>query len=295
MNTLSSSTRKKRRNAFTLIEIMVATVIMVVLVGLVIQITSEVLKVWTRSSGKLSANAEARVAMDMITQDLETAVFRNNGLRWLEAEQDTFEAPLSGTGFKTTKLKLFSPALDRPSDVAGDICGVSYLLDYRNAIDGTEVGDRTFILYRQLVDPKTTFDDLMGAGNQEVLSGGEWANSAIIGTDGANYLVSNIVDFRVDFHVVDDGYTSTSTLVAGDVFFGGTSSTVGSGAESPAEVQFANNLAYAVIILTVIPDDALNIIQNNVLSQTGFSGWKEFIAANSEVFTRRVNFMAHPL
>ena len=74
------------KRAFTLIEIMVASVIMVVLVGLVIQITSEVLKVWTRSSGKLAANAEARIAMDMITQDLETAVFRNNGQQWLRVD-----------------------------------------------------------------------------------------------------------------------------------------------------------------------------------------------------------------
>ena len=70
---------------------MVATVIMVVLVGLVIQITSEVLKVWSRSSGKLAANAEARIAMDMITQDLETAVFRNNGQQWLRVEAPNTE------------------------------------------------------------------------------------------------------------------------------------------------------------------------------------------------------------
>ena len=73
MKTLQHRTRSAAKRAFTLIEIMVATVIMVVLVGLVIQITSEVLKVWTRSSGKLAANAEARIAMDLITQDLETA------------------------------------------------------------------------------------------------------------------------------------------------------------------------------------------------------------------------------
>ena len=64
MKTLNFNSQKKRQSAFTLIEIMVATVIMVVLTGLVIQITSEVLKVWSRSSGKLAANAEARIAMD---------------------------------------------------------------------------------------------------------------------------------------------------------------------------------------------------------------------------------------
>ena len=86
MKTLQLRARSAAKRAFTLIEIMVATVIMVVLVGLVIQITSEVLKVWSRSSGKLAANAEARIALDLITQDLETAVFRNNGQQWLRVE-----------------------------------------------------------------------------------------------------------------------------------------------------------------------------------------------------------------
>ena len=140
---------------------MVATVVMIVLTGLVIQITSEVLKVWNRSSGKLSANAEARIAMDLLTQDLETAVLRNNGQRWLEARQLDLGDPLIGGNFKTTELRVFSPALDRVAG-PGDICGISYLLDYRNPIDGSATGDRTFVLYRHLVDPKTTFENLMG-------------------------------------------------------------------------------------------------------------------------------------
>ena len=109
MKTLNFSRQKKHQSAFTLIEIMVATVVMIVLTGLVIQITSEVLKVWNRSSGKLSANAEARIAMDLLTQDLETAVFRNNGQRWLEARQLDLGDPLTGGNFKTTQLRLFSP------------------------------------------------------------------------------------------------------------------------------------------------------------------------------------------
>ena len=111
---------------------MVATVIMVVLVGLVIQITSEVLKVWSRSSGKLAANAEARIAMDMITQDLETAVFRNNGQQWLRVEAPLSSRVADYTG-KLYGLKLFSPALDRPTG-PGDICAIGYRLSYKKSI-----------------------------------------------------------------------------------------------------------------------------------------------------------------
>ncbi len=272
---------------------MVASVVMVVLTGLVIQITSEVLKVWSRSSGKLSANAEARIAMDLLTQDLETAVFRNNGQRWLEARQLDLGDPLTGGNFKTTQLRLFSPALDRP-DEPGDICGISYLLDYRNPIDGGVDGDRTFVLYRHLVDPKTSFDNLMGEPQQNTFDNTEWSPDSTR-DGGSNYLVSNIVDFRIDFNVIDDGDTGTPRLVSGDVFFGGTNSTVGTSATSPAQVQFAKPLAYAEITLTVISDEALRVIQNDVLAQTGFDNWREYITANGEVFTRRVNFLARPL
>ncbi|MGZ0706751.1 PulJ/GspJ family protein [Coraliomargarita sp. W4R53] len=293
MNTLSTSSQKKRRSAFTLIEIMVATVIMVVLVGLVIQITSEVLKVWNRSSGKLSSNAEARIAMDLLTQDLETAVFRNNGLRWLEAKQENVTNPFSGTGFVTTKLKLFSPALDLDDSEAGDICGVSYLLDYGNPIDGGTTGDQTFILYRNLITPQKAFDELMGVGNQEDFIQSDWGDIATK-ANGDNYLVSNIVDFRIDFYVEGKSTDAAGTvlLVSGDVLFGGNSPTVGSGAADPV---FARPLAYADITLTVIPDSALQIIQNNKLGQTGYTSWADYIAANGEVYTRRVNFLARPL
>ena len=91
------------KKGFTLIEIMVATVVMVIMVGLVVQITSEVLKVWTRSSDKLSANAQARIALDLITSDLETAVFRNNGLCWLEAKQEEVPNPLNIPTLQTTQ------------------------------------------------------------------------------------------------------------------------------------------------------------------------------------------------
>ncbi len=287
MKTLILSRSKKPRSAFTLIEIMVATVIMVVLVGLVIQITSEVLKVWNRSSGKLSANAEARIAMELITQDLETAVFRNNEMRWLEAKQVNLGDPFSGSNsFKTTELKLFSPALDRPSG-PGDICGISYLLRYSDPISGAESGNnRTFILYRNVIDPTTSFNQLMGAGNQEEFNNAEWSDTETIG-GGDNYLASNIVDFRVDFYLADDD----GTKIIGDALFGGTNATVGFGATNAAARY---PLLYADITLKIISDEALQVIQNGAVGQTGLTS-DEYVTANSEVFTRRVNFLARPL
>jgi hypothetical protein len=275
---------------------MVASVIMVILVGLVIQITTQVLNVWNESSGKLSANAEARIALDLLTQDLETAVFRNNGLRWLEAEQVNLGDPFEeSSSFKTTELKLFSPALDRPEG-PGDICGISYLLKYSDPIDGSDSGeDRTFILYRNVIDPQATFEDLLGTGNQEGFTKSQWSDVETI-DGGDNYLASNIVDFRIDFYLADED----GTKVEGDTLFGG--KTPGPAGDSTATVgrtaiteKYRFPLSYAEITLMIISEEAMSVIQNDAVAQSGYASDEDYVAANAEVFTRRVNFLAQPL
>ena len=293
MKKLNLSRQKKHQSAFTLIEIMVATVVMIVLTGLVIQITSEVLKVWNRSSGKLSANAEARIAMDLLTQDLETAVFRNNNLQWLRAEDDT-----SGW-VNTVSLKLFSPALDRPSG-PGDICGIAYLLENRDPVSGsTGAGspdDRLWILYRMVASPEDTFKNLMGVGNQDALPAKDeplWGSNSIVGINsggnvGTNYLVSNVVGFEIDFYVEEDD-TPGDTLVLVDTIYGGDDATVGP--QSLLGGGFTKSLAYAEIKLTVISDEGATLLQNLAQVPQDFD---DVVREHGEVFTRRVNFLARP-
>ena len=294
MKKLNLRRQKKHQSAFTLIEIMVATVVMIVLTGLVIQITSEVLKVWNRSSGKLSANAEARIAMDLLTQDLETAVFRNNNLQWLRAEDDT-----SGW-VNTVSLKLFSPALDRPSG-PGDICGIAYLLENRDPVSGSpgagSPDDRLWILYRMVASPEDTFKNLMGVGNQDALPAKDtplWGSNSIVGTNsggnvGTNYLVSNVVGFEIDFYVEEDD-TPGDTLVLGDTIYGGDDATVGP--QSLLGGGFTKSLAYAEIKLTVISDEGATLLQNLAQVPQDFD---DVVREHGEVFTRRVNFLARPL
>lgn len=292
MITLLKTRSRKHRKAFTLIEIMVAAVIMTVLVGLVLQITGEVLKAWNRSSGKLSANAEARIAMDLITQDLETAVFRNNGQQWLLISGATGVGPYPR---QTVSIKMFSPALDRDQTSPGDICGVAYELDFGPAYTGST--DNVYALYRKLIPPDVTFTDLMGspsdlASPQLELTGGEWDD--VVDADNENYLVSNIVEFKVILYE-DDGtgeafpvnWDETSyTLTDGDFAYGGT-----------ATNKITNPLLYADVFLTVVTDEGLKLLQlfDNNIGGTGYTNVEDIIAEHGEVLTRRVNFMATPL
>lgn len=312
-------TKRACKRGFTLIEIMVATVIMVILVGLVIQITSEVLKVWNRSSGRLAANSQARIAMELLTRDLETAVFRSNGLQWLRSENEDVEGP-AGTTTATVSLKLFAPALDRElkiggQKVPGDICAIAYKLAYADPVDGSTAEEtpdnRLFILYRLLVDPETTFTELMGKDapdEQKTLpdaSATAWGPSeSIIGNQGSNYLVSNIVEFKIDYYVEDDGITSTPTLVGGtsatsvDTILGGTDATVGPNAGGSIPVHFQKPLSYADITLTVISDEGAQMLQNlSLIASEGSDEERinDVITTHGSTFTRRINFLTRPL
>lgn len=314
-----------RKGAFTLIEIMVATTVMIIMVGLVIQITSQVLNVWNRSAGKLSANAEARIAMEILTSDLETAVFRNNGLRWLEAVQSDVPDPLDGIDFKTTSLQLFSPAQDRPTEdangnpIPGGICAINYELVYQDPIDGDDNPnntDSTFALHRRLIDPKTTFESLLGRTNQETFTA--WDNDSTVTlaggivrtagdyqpTDRPEYfLASNVVDFQLVFFYIDNAGRSrplngrNAAVPDNPVLYGGTDPTVGPGSTDPATSN--SRLNYAEIRLTILSDEAMELLRQGQIAQAGFEnnneGRRRYVAANSEVFTRRVYFPAQPL
>lgn len=69
--------------AFTLIELLVASGVTVLLVGFMVAILSNVSGFWTRSSDRLTAEAQARYALDQLTLDLQSAQFRDDGNTWL--------------------------------------------------------------------------------------------------------------------------------------------------------------------------------------------------------------------
>ena len=295
MKLLNRNYRGTCRSAFTLIEIMVATVVMVILVGLVIQITSEVLNVWNRSSGRLAANAQARIAMDLLTQDLETAVFRNNEQQWLRVESPTNVAADAPYASQTVSLKLFSPALDRDESSAGDISAIAYRLEFKESYDD---GPDVYALYRAIARPDDTFDDLMGSASQgtdspqlELTSDAPgntdfWGNSSIVAE--SNFLASNRVDFQVYIYE-DNGLADPKPYNANAVFklndnypYGGTDGR-------------SESLLYADIVLTVLSDEGIEILERGNFAGTGFENAPAVILEHGKTYTRRVNFPARSL
>lgn len=84
-NSTSNLPSRPRCRGFTLIEVLVASGITVLLVGFMVAIVSNVTGFWSRTSGRLSAESQARYALDQLTLDLQSAIYRDDGATWLAA------------------------------------------------------------------------------------------------------------------------------------------------------------------------------------------------------------------
>jgi prepilin-type N-terminal cleavage/methylation domain-containing protein len=302
---------KARRRGFTLIEIMVATVIMVILVGFFIKITTDVLNVWNRSAGKLSSSAEARIAMDLITSDFENSMIRNNGQQWLRVQgPEKAGGEFNGN---SVSLKLFSAATDRPkkyteSDrkpegavagdpIPGELCAVGYHLKFKESYAG---GTPTYALYRHLINPYETFIDYLDTAQddsaQATLSGSApspsgWSESSI--TQNENYLVGNIVEFKLLVYLqgeTDPTNADANSFELEDYSYGGSDASLQNGEQKPVD--------YVVISLKVISDEGMRELQN--IDKLAFSGSKtdmvnEMILKYAETYKRRVHLTQSPI
>jgi prepilin-type N-terminal cleavage/methylation domain-containing protein len=130
---MSASSRFSRRG-FTLLEVLVSVGITALLAGFIVVIVGNVSGFWSRTSGRVSAEAQARFVLDQITTDLQGAVYRDDGNAWLAATILTSTANSglwSTTGATTSALK--------PANGAGSLQGVATgnLADARFGIAGT--------------------------------------------------------------------------------------------------------------------------------------------------------------
>ena len=75
----------KARRAFTILELLVAAAVTALLAGFVATIVTNVAGLWSRASGRLSTEAQARFVLDQLALDLSSARFQDDGNVWLAA------------------------------------------------------------------------------------------------------------------------------------------------------------------------------------------------------------------
>ena len=72
--------------AFTVLELLVAVSVTALLAGMLLNITSQVVETQTQASGNLETNQVAQFVLDRIQEDLQCAVFKNDGNVWMAAD-----------------------------------------------------------------------------------------------------------------------------------------------------------------------------------------------------------------
>ncbi len=189
------------RRGFTLIELMVASSIMVILVLLVVKVANDTLAAYDRVVADLSAQTEARAVLDNLERDLNSAAIRPDGRCWMEVVAPGMPTSLSApTGVPATAIfpvamrapnvpadlqpviMLFTSPTDRPrfrpgmatrdaagnriNEIRGDVCAVSYRMGLRSPFDSPgDLIQQIYCVQRTIIDGENTFKEALTGAN----------------------------------------------------------------------------------------------------------------------------------
>ncbi len=214
-----------RRRGFTLIELMTAMAITAMLVLVIGQVTTQGIDLWKAVREDVSTTSRSRITLQTMAHDFESFQLRagDNKYQWLfaKADDDVRGTPKGLKVPRSARCVFFACAPDRnPSvsssvslrgnyrearahnmDTQGDVNAIGYRLMYRDQILNLP-GDRgeqgmfpLFSLYRQVVTPRETFENLLGQTNLES------AYVPFENEDEKNLLCENVVELSLIFTV----------------------------------------------------------------------------------------------
>ncbi len=207
----------QRNKAFTLVELLVAMVIAIIIMGILVGITNVAMTAWQRGRAETRAARHAKAMVEAIAKDLEALVVRpGNNFEWLFARtEQTLPGSDRDRSSNACELICFSAPTDRyrgqigtANDLGGDVCTASYKLAYQDVIEGQDTKDSTYVFYRQLVDPRPTFDNVLAKTDlrtafASVGSATRFENrtTASETTSRYNYVCENIHQYSITFRV----------------------------------------------------------------------------------------------
>ena len=305
------------KRGFTLMELMVAMAITTIIVTVLVSITSIALDTWNRSRSELRASRQAKSMIDTMARDFESLVTRRgNTNEWLSAIVDPDLSNLGNSKLKSenaSRLVFFTAATDRYNgkigdpieDLGGDVSCVAYRLEYRDPIDpaGTNKFE-TFVLNRLLVDPKATFEKLLGktdstntAKSLDKVFDAEYATELV---KPKYFVCENIYQFTVTFHVQVTTVPATTTTPAtvvnvpvtightADTFrIGGTKITNDFSGTGATAVQVESGRVTAVgISATVLSDFGVEQSKNRTFADADAKA--KFFAQNSYEYSKLI-------
>lgn len=216
---------KRRANAsgFTLVELLVAATIALLLAAVMLAVTGGALGLWRRAQDAFTTNTQARLVLDYLARDLQTAIFRDDGNTWLAV--DGFDATLVSHGWVTSgamKPAVFEHAAVESrgsgatiadarfgrsglwlrlisSNVAAETAGrslpiaVSYQVVRRSLTSSTSSAPETirYALFRAFASSENTFATGYGIHAYD---------TALIRPTLTDAIATNVIDFGVWFY-----------------------------------------------------------------------------------------------
>lgn len=268
-----------------------------IIVTILITITSVSLNTWNRSRAEIRAARQAQAMTEIMARDFEAMVTRpGNNFEWLIAEAGEAVGPSGNRSPNSADIIFFTAATDRYEgqigvdgvDLGGDISAVSYALNFNNPMDPSETNSpfSTFVLTRRLIDPRETFDTLLG---REDLGAAFLTLPATTSEDTKTFFVcENIYQFSITYYFesYDDVAGTFRTIPVTLTQSANTSLRVfGDRIElNPvaADVNENSRITAVEISLTVLSDNALNAIRSPNAVST------DFIAKNSFQYSKRI-------
>ena len=307
-----------RKRGVTLIELLVAVGVTALLVSLMLGIVVNITNGWNRSSGSLESGNQARLVLDQITSDLQSAILKRDTNVWMVATvqtsnpggwtgggQNTFSIPSGAQpkledyrfGSHGVWFRFFSTVPG--TNVANDLTtlsaprAVAYQIMRLPVVAGSS--EIKYQMFRSEVLPNLTFTTGYNLLAPEYNTTGSSANNAplsIRAPDRTNVIANNVVDFGVRIY---EGSTLKFPVGSSPQPYAATTS------PQPGYVTgFPDSVEVFVRILSAEGAQQLSLLENPPDGYTPPepltpAKWWEIVNANSRVYTRRVDLKAKSL
>jgi type II secretory pathway pseudopilin PulG len=320
-----SSQRSHVQTGFTVIELLVAVSVTALMVSLMLTIVVNVMGGWNRSSGNLTSGNQARTVLDILSRDLQSAIFKRNGDVWLAVTNQ--ESGLVGDWANSKKPSSSSvespelPTVPGPlpsledfyrfgqagawlrfiatipgSNTGTDISAprvISYQIIRRSVSDGSK--EQSYMLHRAEVSPQDTFNNGYDLYNpNDVYYSGEIRSPSLDAV-----IANNVVDFGVRCLKRNSTTGQLDLLFPYDdaKSFAASSDLTKTGrmaGENAPVIAFPDVIEVFVRVLT--DEGVLQIANLEDPALTSITGdWWEIVKANSRVYTRRIEIKSTSL
>lgn len=203
------------KNAFTLLELLVAMAVLAILVVLLLNMVDSATKLWRINENRVEGFREPRAALGIISRDLKTAIAGTNTNFFQLNDLDY--VPAGATAGSNASHVFFLSAMPKNAQWSSnaianrsDLCQVGYFVGYGKTSVSSNAPVNTLNLYRYFLSSDDTYGLLKDTNSATYPFPA--ASTLVLSDRNVELLARNIVSFQVrGFQSV--GITNTTNFV----------------------------------------------------------------------------------